>query len=161
MGAQSRTLAATVALAAASALATALAATSSASTPPNRAASPFVEPSSVSPACGRDAHRHAACGVIATFFRAVNSGRFGTACSLLGAQLKTETYGLTCERFIEVGVPEPMPWGILGAAASGSGVVVLVALGQSELDHIRMRRHRALVDVEGGRLRILRTQIVG
>jgi hypothetical protein len=134
--------------------------TSASATPPTRAGSALVEPAIVSPGCQKDARRRAACGIIESFFRALNSGRFTTACTLLGVRLRGENRGLGCPRFLSAGYPEPMPWGILGARRAGSGVSVLVMLGQSELDHIRMRHHRAYVDVERGRMRILETRVV-
>jgi len=127
---------------------------------PSRATAKYLAPSTFSPECRRGASRTAACGVIVRFFRALNSGQFGSACALLGEQLRDQNRGLGCPRFLSVGYPEPMPWGILGARRSGSGAVVLITLGQSELDHIRMRRHLAYVAFEGGRLRILETKLL-
>jgi hypothetical protein len=129
-------------------------------TNPARAATKYLAPSTVSPACRSDARRRSACRVIREFFRAVNAREFASACTLLGERLRSETYGMPCERFLALAVPEPMRWGILGARRASSGVSVLVALGQSELDHIRMRRHLAYVDYEGGALRILDTRLV-
>jgi hypothetical protein len=133
--------------------------TESANSSPRGSAATYLAPSIVSPECRRDAGRVAACGVITRFFRALNSRRFEAACALLGARLRDENRGLGCPLFLSV-YPEPMPWGILGARRSSAGAVVLVALGQSELDRIRMRHHRALVDYERGRLRILETRFV-
>jgi hypothetical protein len=67
---------------------------------------------------------------------------------------------MSCEQFVEAGAPEPLPWGILDARATTHGVVVGVSLGQSELGHFRMRRHRAFVAVQQGHLRILATKLV-
>lgn len=155
---QSRALTVCSALVATAALA--ITSTSSARTPPSRTSSRYVEPSTVSSACGRDAPRQAACEVVQHFFRAVNSRRFTGACELLGTMLRSDTMGLTCQQFVEVGVPEPVPWGILGARRTGRGVVVSISLGQSELDHIRIRHHRAFVGLEDGHLRILWTKLV-
>jgi hypothetical protein len=127
---------------------------------PPDAASKYLAPSTVSRTCRNDASRLAACGIVTRFFRALNSSRFETACTLLGERLRDESRGLGCPRFLSTIYPEPMPWGILGARLSGSGIAVLVALGQSELDHIRMRHHLARVDLERGRLRILETRLV-
>ena len=139
-----------------SALATAGVARSS----PTGAASKYLVPTTVSRACQRDTQRRSACELIRRFFRAMNSREFANACTLLGKRLRSETYGMTCRRFLALGMPEAMPWGILGAQRAGTGASILVTLGQSELDHVRMRHHRAYVDVEGGRLRILDTQLV-
>ena len=128
--------------------------------PPARSVSPYVNPSTVSSACRKDARRKAACKLVVTFFRAVHTGRYAAACSLLGEQLRTETGGTSCPAFIAMGLSEPMPWGVLGARLAGPDVAVLVSLGQSELDHIRMRHHLADVGLEAGRLRILDTRIV-
>lgn len=158
-----KTLSAAISFGAAAAVAVLLVAASSASNvvaPPARAASPFVEPSSVSPACRRDASRRAACWVISTFFRAVNSGEYATACSLLGERLRTDTHGMTCPRFMAAGAPEPVPWGILEARLSPPQVVIRVLLGQRELDHVRLRHHLAYVGLEGGKRKILETRLV-
>lgn len=127
---------------------------------PSRATTSYLTPSTVSPACQRTARQRAACTLVRSFFHAANGRRFGAACSMLGQELRAETYGMTCPDFLAAGVPEAMPWGIVGARTVGSAVVVVVTLGQSELDHIRMRTHRAFVGVESGRLQITRTQIV-
>ena len=123
-------------------------------------AAKYLAPSTVSSRCRSDASRLAACGVIIRFFRALNSSLFKTACTLLGERLRDENCGLGCPRFLSAGYPEPMPWGILGVRRGGSGIAVLVALGQSELGHIRTRLHYARVDFESGRLRILETWLV-
>jgi hypothetical protein len=120
----------------------------------------YLTPRTVSSECRTDVSRLAACAVIRRFFRALNSRRFETACALLGERLRGENRGLGCPRFLSAGYPEQMPWGIVGARHAGSGVAVLVALGQSELGHVRMRLHRAHVDSERGRLRILETHLV-
>jgi hypothetical protein len=154
----SRYLAAAVAIATTVALAV-LSSALGAPAPPDGASSPFLAPTTMSHACGSGA-RYAACGVVARFFQSVNSREYTAACGLLGARLRSESYGMTCERFIRAGSPEPMPWGIVDARATGHGVVVQVTLGQTELDHIRMRHHRAFVGVERGQLRILSTRLV-
>jgi len=150
-----RALAATVAIA----VVVAAAATAHGARSPQATPS-FMTPSTVSPTCGSSARVGAACSVVKRFFRAVNSRAFGTACSLLGRRLRADTHGLACTDFLRMGVPEAVPWGILVARRSGSGVSILVTVGQSELGVWRMRRHRALVGVEEGALRILRTQLV-
>ena len=111
-------------------------------------------------ACRSDVNRREACHVVERFFRAMNARRFGVACSLLGSELRGVTYGYTCTKFLRLGMPTPMPWGILGVRRTGANVSVLVTLGQSELDHIRMRRHLAVIGMESGRLRILDTKLV-
>jgi hypothetical protein len=133
---------------------------SAAATAPARQPAAFAEPTAVSAACRADERRGAACTLVQTFFRAVMTRRYAKACSLLGEKLRTATGGGACPRFIAWGVPEPMPWSIVGAVPLTSGVAVLVDLGQSELDRLRMRRHRAYVDLEAGRLKILDTRIV-
>jgi hypothetical protein len=157
---QLKLLAGTVAIGVAAAL---LAGSAAAKTPesnPARSASKYLTPSTVSAACRSDAPRRSACQLIRRFFRAMNSREFASACTLLGERLRSETYGMPCARFLALGMPEPMPWGILGARRTGCGVSVVVALGQSELDHIRMRRHLALVGPEHGKLRIVETRLV-
>ena len=128
---------------------------------PARTVAAYLTPSTLSSDCQLDARRHAACRTVGSFFRAVNSRRFESACSLLGERLRSDTYGFTCPRFLALGSPEPMPWGILGARPAGAGVSVLVTLGQSELGRTRMRKHRALVALEDGHARILATRLVG
>jgi hypothetical protein len=120
----------------------------------------FMKPSTISPTCTSSRRAEVACAVVARFFRAVNSRAFVTACSLLGRRLRADTYGLACTEFLRLGVPEPVPWGILAARRSGSATTILVTVGQSELGAWRMRRHRAFVGIEGGAPRILRTQLV-
>jgi hypothetical protein len=154
----SRAFAAVLVLGVATALASSARATDTSSNP--NAAANYLTPSVVSQACHSDKQRDATCHVIERFFRAMNSRRFTVACSLLGTELRSVTYGYACPEFLRVGMPEPMPWGILDARRIGARVAVLVTLGQSELDHIRMRRHRAVVGVEHGALRILETKLV-
>jgi hypothetical protein len=120
----------------------------------------FLEPTSMSAACASDTRSRAACRVVGDFFRAVNTRRYAAACSLLGAQLRADTHGLPCARFLEAGTPRAVPWGILGARTTGPFAVLLVEVGQSELGNYRMRRHRAFVALDGGALRIVRTEIV-
>jgi hypothetical protein len=139
------------------ALAFGLCSAQGAPTPPKAA---YLEPTTVSPSCGADRLRHAACDVVGRFFQDVNSRQFEAACGLLGTKLGTETQGYTCPQFVEAGASEAMPWGILGARITGHGVVIVVSIGQRELDHIRMRHHRAFVGVERGQLRILSTRLV-
>ncbi|HEY4621742.1 MAG TPA: hypothetical protein VIG93_08580 [Gaiellaceae bacterium] len=157
---QLKLLAGTVAIGFAAAVLAGSAAAKVPESNPARSVSKYLTPSTVSAACRSDARRRSACALISRFFRAMNSGEFASACSLLGEVLRSETYGMSCPRFLALGLPEPMPWGIAGARRTGSGVAVVVTLGQSELDHIRMRRHLALVGPEHGTLRILETRLV-
>jgi hypothetical protein len=139
----------------------ALAGTAAADTVRSPQAAPsYMTPTTVSASCGKNADVGSACRVIARFFRAVNSGAFDVACSLLGRRLREDTRGLHCVDFLRAGVPEAVPWGILGARRSETAVSVLVTVGQSELDAWRMRRHRAQVGLERGVLRILATRLV-
>ena len=126
---------------------------------PTRAAT-YLSPTTMSESCRSDAQARAACGVVTSFFRAVNAGRFEAACMLFGERLQSENYGLGCPAFLRAGAPEAVPWGIIRAASVHGRVNVLVTLGQSELDHFRMRRYLAFVGAEGGRLRILDTKLV-
>jgi hypothetical protein len=121
--------------------------------------SSFLTPVSYSAACRADSERREACNLVSNFFRSVNSGRFGTACTLLGTQLRTETAGPGCPALIKAG-SGPHPWGIRGARATASGVQVRVVLGQSELGHERMRVWIASVGIEGTSLKILETTLV-
>jgi hypothetical protein len=125
-----------------------------------RAAPPVAGPTTVSRQCHDGGRRETACRVVESFFRDLGARRYGAACSHLGDRLRRENRGLGCPRFLAVGFPDPMPWGILGAERAGYGVWVLVTLGQSELGRVRMRHHRAYVAVEDGRPRILDTLIV-
>jgi hypothetical protein len=127
--------------------------------PPAFARAAYLTPLTYSEDCERDARRKSACGVVHSFFRAVNSRRFATACALLGRRLSSESTGVTCPAFLDAAVPEPVPWGIRGAKRSGSRVFVLVTLG-TELERWHMRKHRLFVGVERGRLRILATKLV-
>jgi hypothetical protein len=126
---------------------------------PARAGS-YLTPTTVSSDCSRGRRQSSACRVVSEFFRAMNSQRYTDACALLGERLRSETHGMPCRRFLALGMPEAMPWGILEAHSAGRGVSVLVALGVSELDHVRMLRHRAFVAPEGRTLRILTTRVV-
>jgi hypothetical protein len=137
-----------------------IASAASAAPPPTRRVASYLTPVTVSSECRSDTARRAACDVVTRFFHELNSGRFASACAVLGERLRDDNRGLGCPRFLSAGYPERMPWGIVRAQHAGSGVAVLVTLGQSELGHIRMRRHRAYVDVEGGRLQILETRLV-
>jgi hypothetical protein len=158
MSRRSRSFGAALSIVATTALAGALSTASGSPAPPSSTSSRFVEPVSVSTACGTDAHRQAACNVIRGFFRDVNSRRFTVACGFLGVKLRSQTQGLTCEQFVRLG--EAMPWGIVDARTTRHGIVVTISLGQTELDHIRMRRQQAFVGLEGGHLRILGTRLI-
>jgi hypothetical protein len=127
---------------------------------PARTVAAYLTPSTLSTDCRLDARRRAACRTVGGFFRAVNSRQFESACSLLGERLRSDTYGFTCPRFLALGSPEAMPWGILGARRAGAGVSILVTLGQSELGRTRLRQHRAFVALENGHTRILATRLV-
>lgn len=160
MSGHSRSLAAALFVVAVTALTGAFSSAWGAPGPARGTSAAFMEPTTLSPNCGSGARTGAACNVIQRFFRDVNSGSYAAACDLLGAKLRAESHGMSCEQFVEAGAPEPLPWGILDARATTHGVVVGVSLGQSELGHFRMRRHRAFVAVQQGRLRILATKLV-
>ena len=127
---------------------------------PTLAENAYLTPLTYSEECTLDAGLRSACRLVHSFFRAVNSRRFRTACALLGRRLSSESMGVTCPAFLDAAVPQPVPWGIRGAKRAGSGVSVLVMLGQSELERWHMRQHRVFVGVEDGGLKILATRLV-
>ena len=127
---------------------------------PARTSTTYMTPVASSRSCSAGAPQRASCQVVTEFFHAMNSRRFGKACMLLGEQLRSDTHGLSCTRFLALGMPEAMPWGILEAHETGRGVSLLVTLGISELDRVRMLHHRAYVAPENGRLRIVATRVV-
>ena len=116
-----------------------------------------LAPTTMSRACELDGRFRAACNVVGRFFRDVNSGRFGAACALLGSELRAETGGTQCRRYLAVAIPEPVRWGILGASVESERVSVLVRLARPELDHTRVVRYSAVIGHEGKGLRILQT----
>lgn len=109
---------------------------------------------SLESAVSRDAARR----LVRSFFQAVNSRAFVRACSLLGEDLRNETGGSDCPRFLAFGAPEPRGFRILGARAAASRVAVYVILDFPELDHVRRLRWVAYVGLEGGRPKILETR---
>jgi hypothetical protein len=96
-----------------------------------------------------------ACELIVEFFRAVNGGRYGHACSLLGEQLQLETGGSHCPDWLAFSVPRRFQ--ILRARPALAEVEVFVRVGLPELGHVRLLSWWALVGHEAGRLRILAT----
>jgi hypothetical protein len=118
-----------------------------------------ARPAEPSPSClSGAAARVSACGLIADYFEALDEGRPGRACSLLGAQLRFETGGPLCPRALAVSGGTPHV--IVGVRRTTGGLVVLVDVGIHEFDHYRLLRWAALVGQESGRLKILATRRV-
>jgi hypothetical protein len=113
-------------------------------------------PYRTSRACARDAVRRSGCHLVIFYFRAINAGRYGHACALLGEKLRLETGGTDCPRVLAFAGQQR--FGILDAWRSGAEVGVVVALDLPELDHVRVLHWLALVGVEGGTLKILETR---
>jgi hypothetical protein len=115
----------------------------------------IAEPWTLSDACTRDVQRASACRTVVGYFRAINSGRYETACSLLGERLLAETGGASCPSWLRFGGQKR--YGILGAKKTSGGIAVLVAVDFNELGHARQLDWIAIVGREGGALRILDT----
>jgi hypothetical protein len=126
----------------------------------NRASRPAAQlaPRLGSHVCARDDVLSSACDLVASYFRAINAGRYSTACAMLGAQLLLETGGESCRRALAVAGRQRFR--IVGAGQVTGGVGVVVAVGLHELGHVRMLRWLALVGDEGGQLKILATRRV-
>ena len=110
----------------------------------------------LAPSCLRTTGGQSACRLILSFFDALGSGRFETACSVLGRALWRETGGRNCSHV--VAMSQDAPFEIVGANSSNPGHVVVVKVGMHELDHFRTLTWAVLVGREDGRLRILDTR---
>ncbi len=115
-------------------------------------------PYTVSPTCTRDTARTSACNLVISYFRAINTGRYRTACSMLGAQLRLETGGRDCPRLLASAGRQR--FGILNARHIVGGVGVIVALDLPELDHVRVLHWLTVIGRETGRLKLLDTRLI-
>lgn len=115
-------------------------------------------PYTVSPACTRDGARTSACNLVISYFRAINDGRYRTACSMLGARLRLETGGRDCPRCLAFAGRQR--FGIVNARLVVGGVGVVVALDLPELDHVRVLHWLAVVGRENARLKLLETRLI-
>jgi hypothetical protein len=100
-----------------------------------------------------------ACVVVNRFFSSIREGRYASACSLLGAQLRAETGGSRCPSIVagaRAGAPR-----VIAARSLDRGVGVRIVTFVNELGHLRPLSWLAVVADEGGSLRILRTRRLG
>ena len=117
----------------------------------------LAEPLAVAPACRRPAAPpSAACRIVIDFFRAVNTRRYGHACSLLGTALLLRTGGPSCPGLLAADGARRYSIRSTRAVQNGTGIVVSVWF--RELDHYRELRWLAVVAPEAGRLRIIDTR---
>jgi hypothetical protein len=119
-----------------------------------------VSTQALAAAPARSVQASEARALVNRYFDALESGRYRTACSLLGHDLHAESGGAICPTFLEHGMPSRLTWQLLGTRRVPGGVGVLLHLGQDELDHVRMRTWLAIVRLERGSPRIVETRLL-
>lgn len=124
------------------------------------ATSAITRDASAAPSAHGALSTEAARALVTRYFRALESNHFGEACLLLGDTLRAESGGAACSSFMRMGKPDPLRWRIIGSRKFGDGVGVRLRLGQSELDHVRMRTWLAIVRLEDGRSKIVETRLL-
>lgn len=97
---------------------------------------------------------------VTAFFRALESGRFGRACALLGTDLLAETGGPRCPAILRFGTPDPLRWRIEGVQATPGGIGVRVRLSQNDLHRVRMLTWLAVVTDQHGSEKIVETRLL-
>jgi hypothetical protein len=115
-------------------------------------------PYTVSRTCTRDTALISACDFVVSYFRAINAGRYRTACGMLGARLRLETGGRDCPRVLAFAGRQR--FGILNARHIVGRVGGVVALDLPELDHVRVLPWLALIGREHGSLKLLETRLI-
>lgn len=109
----------------------------------------------------RTASASEARAVVRFFFEALETRRYAKACSLLGPQLRAESHGMTCRRFLAFGAVGPLVWKITGVRRTSLGTGVVVRRGLGELGRVRMLTWLAIVAPNRrGVLKIVATQLV-